>query len=162
MDRGFGSPLARLALNERGNSIVEFGLAAPVIILLVIGAYDHGSAYLDSLRMTGAARAGAQEALYEPNDWQNDARLERAALEDYAGHALTDAEMAASDVSAVASTFCACADGTTVACTTLCAGDAPLRFVRMSLSRTHAVSLPYPWAPGGTFDLQQDAVVRVR
>lgn len=151
-----------LAANDRGNVLVEFGLAAPVVLLLVVGAYDHGSAYVESLKMTGAARAGAQEALYEPNDWQNAARLERAALEDHAGHPLTDAQIAAYPVTAAAITFCACADGSTVGCSTQCSGAAPNRLVRMTLSTTHDVILTYPWASGGSFDLQQEAVVRVR
>ena len=148
--------------DERGNALVEFAIAAPFVLLLVVGAYDHGAAFVDSLRMTGAARAGAQEALFEPNDWQNNARLEQAALEDYAGHALTSAQMASSPVAAVATTFCACADGTTLACTSQCGTEPPFRFVRMRLSRSHSVSMPYPWAPGGSFDLAQEAVVRVR
>lgn len=160
--RSFIARLKAAALDDRGNTLVEFAFAGPVIILLVVGAYDHGSAYMESLRLTGAARAGAQEALFDPNDWQNADRLRRAALEDHAGYALSDAQMSAYPVAAAANTFCACPDGSTVGCSTLCSGAAPQRLVRMTLTTTHDVILPYPWASGGSFGLSQDAVVRVR
>ena len=162
MLRRIASRINRAAGCDSGNALVEFGIAAPVVILLVVGAYDHGSAYMESLRLTGAARAGAQEALFEPKDWQNQTRLRRAALEDHAGHALSDSEMSAYPVAAAATPFCACADGSAVACSALCSGAAPERLVRMTLSTSHGLILPYPWATGRSLDLQQDAVVRVR
>lgn len=162
MVRAIAMNLRRIAKDRGGNTLVEFALAAPVVVLMVVGAYDHGGAYVESLRLTGAARAGAQEALYDPNDWQNADRLRRAALEDHAGHALSDAQMSSYPVSATANMFCACADGSTVACSTQCSGTAPHRLVRMTLSTSHDVILPYPWAGGGSLDLSQNAVVRVR
>jgi Flp pilus assembly protein TadG len=151
-----------LARSDEGNALVEFGLTLPVILALVVGAYDYGSAYVENLRLVGAARAGAQEAMFEPTDWQNTGRMERAALEDHAGYALTDAQIASYPVTASANPYCACPDGTVVGCSTLCSGVAPYRMVELTLSTNHNVVLPYPWVTSGSIGLSQDATVRVR
>jgi Flp pilus assembly protein TadG len=65
--------LAKLARTARsvlrgqsGNSAVEFALVAPILIACGIGAFDYGQAYVEGVRLSGAAREGAQQALYEP------------------------------------------------------------------------------------------------
>lgn len=154
---------ARLRACRKGNSSVEFGLTLPFLILLVFGAIDYGSAYVEGVRLTGAARAGAQYPLYDPTDWDNTDVVEEAALEEYAGHPLTQSEMQSFPVSAVATTFCACTDGTTLACSSTCAGgETPGRFVRVRLSRDVPQTLPYPWVSNGQFTVVRDAVVRAR
>lgn len=52
---------------ERGASIVEFALIAPVLALLVMGALDLSRAYRMQIRLENAAREGAQYAQIEPN-----------------------------------------------------------------------------------------------
>lgn len=155
----------RLGLREccRGNSAIEFALAAPILILLAFGAFDYGSAYVESLRLNGAARAGAQVALYDPLNWDDTARLEQSALEEYAGRGLTSDEVEALPVSAAADAFCACTAGAPLACSDVCpGGDAPGRFVQVTLTRGVPLTLPYPWASGGEVAVQGATVVRVR
>lgn len=155
--------LRGLRLGCRGNSAVEFAIAAPVVILLAFGAFDYGSAYVESLRLNGAARAGAQEALYDPLNWEDTARLEQAALEEYVGHGLTSGEIEALPVSAAATSFCACTAGAVLACSDSCpGGDAPGRFVRVTLNRGLALTLPYPWSDGSQISVQGNTVMRVR
>ena len=147
----------------KGNIAVEFGMAAPILVLLAFGAFDYGSAYVEKVRLNGAARAGAQQALYNSQDWQNTSQMEQVALEEYVGHALTPTEIAAMSVSATANAFCACTAGVTLACTATCpGGESPGQFVSVTLNNATPLTLPYPWANGDTVPVDGQAVVRVR
>jgi Flp pilus assembly protein TadG len=153
----------RLGACRKGNTAVEFGLTAPLLVLLAFGAYDYGSAYVEGVRLNGAARAGAQQALYNSQDWQNTDQMEQLALEEYVGHALTQTEIDAMSVSATANAFCACTAGVTLACTDTCpGGESPGQFVSVTLNNATPLTLPYPWANGDTVQVDGQAVVRVR
>ena len=155
--------LRRMISCPSGSSAVEFGLTAPILVLLAFGAYDYGSAYVESVRLNGAAGAGAQQALYNAQDWQNTDQMEQVALEEYAGHALTPEEIAVMPVAATAQAFCACTGGVALACTDTCpGGGAPGQFVSVTLSNATPLTLPYPWADGDTVQVDGQAVVRVR
>jgi Flp pilus assembly protein TadG len=153
----------RLGACRNGSTAVEFGLTAPLLVLLAFGAFDYGSAYVEGVRLNGAARAGTQQALYNAQDRQNTDQMEQAALEEYVGHALTPEEVALMSVSATAEAFCACTAGVTLACTATCpGGESPGQFVRVSMSHAVPLTLPYPWATGDTVQVDGQAVVRVR
>jgi Flp pilus assembly protein TadG len=153
----------RLGACRKGNTAVEFGLTAPLLVLLAFGAFDYGSAYVEGVRLNGAARAGAQQALYNSQDWQNTDQMEQLALEEYVGHALTQPEIDAMSVSATANAFCACTAGVTLACTDTCpGGESPGQFVSVTLNNATPLTLPYPWANGDTVQVDGQAVVRVR
>lgn len=146
-----------------GNSAVEFALVAPLLILITFGAFDYGRAYVEGVRMNGAARAGAQYALFEPTNWTDGQTMERTALEEYVGHALTDSQLASLPVSAAAADFCACTAGATLACSDTCPdGSSPGRFVRVTLAGAVGLTLPYPWSADGETAVGGEAVVRVR
>jgi Flp pilus assembly protein TadG len=146
-----------------GTAAAEFGLTLPFLVLLAFGAYDYGGAFVEGVRLTGAARAGAQQAIYGAPDWDDTAIAEQAALEEYVGHALTESEILAMEVSAVADTFCGCSDGTTVSCSDSCpGGSAPSRFVRVTLSNAVPLVLHYPWTADGELQLSREAIVRGR
>jgi Flp pilus assembly protein TadG len=153
----------RLGACREGNTAIEFGLTMPLLVLLGFGAFDYGSAYVDSVRLNGAARAGAQQALYNAQNWQNTDQMEQAALEEYVGHVLTPAEIALMSVSATADAFCACTAGVTLACSDTCpGGESPGQFVSVTLNNATPLTLPYPWAEGDTVPVGGQAVVRVR
>jgi hypothetical protein len=142
---------------------VEFAFTVPIMVLLAFGAYDYGSAYIEGIRLTGAARAGTQQALYDPTVWADTAGARRAALEEYVGHALTDDEIQALAVSATADAFCGCSDGTTLSCSGTCPGGSSAgRFLRVTLNTAVPLILPYPWISNGEFNLAREAVVRAR
>ena len=153
----------RVAARHEGSTAAEFALTMPVLVLLAFGAFDYGSAYVESVRLNGASRAGAQQALYNAQDWENTDQMEQAALEEYVGHALTEEEVAAMSVSATAEAFCACTAGGTLACTDTCPGGAaPGQFVRVSMTRAVPLTLPYPWTDDDEVAVDGEAVVRVR
>ena len=152
----------RAASCPGGNTAVEFSMAAPVVILLAVGALDSGSAYVESVRLNGAARAGTQQALYNSQSWQDTDGMAQAALEEYVGHPLTPEQTAEMSVSAEAAAFCACTAGVTLACGGTCPGGAaPSQFVRVSMSRAMPLRLPYPWADSDAVTVNGSAVVRV-
>jgi len=149
--------------DSRANAAVEFALAAPILIALGFGAFDYGSAYVEGVRLSGAARAGAQQALYDVRNWQDEDLIERSALEEYAGRPLTQSEMSTMSVSASSLAFCACQAGADLDCSAICPdGSSPGRFVRVSLSRSVPLTLPYPWENSGSTPVAGEAVVRVR
>ena len=110
-----GDAVRRILACRKGSTAVEFSLTAPILVLLAFGAYDYGSAYVEGVRLNGAARAGAQQALYNAQDWENTDQMEQTALEEYVGHVLTPEEVALMSVSATAEAFCACTAGATLA-----------------------------------------------
>ena len=57
--RPASSCLRRLALSTAGNLTIEFAFLVPVLMMLSFGALELGNIFLQHLRMTGAARAGA-------------------------------------------------------------------------------------------------------
>jgi Flp pilus assembly protein TadG len=46
--------------NEKGQSLVEFALVVPLLLLLVIGIFEFGRAWMTKNIMTGAAREGVR------------------------------------------------------------------------------------------------------
>jgi Flp pilus assembly protein TadG len=158
-----GEVTRRIGACGKGNVAVECGLTLPILMVLALGAFDYGSAYVESIRLNGAARAGAQLSLYDPINWDDTAQAEQSALEQYVGHALTTEEIAAMSVSAAADAFCACTGGVELACSATCPdGSSPGQFVRVNMSRGMPLSFPYPWANGDEVIVDGQAVVRVR
>ena len=48
--------------NDRGQTLVEFALVAPLLLLLLIGTVQFGITYNQYLRLTDAVRTGARKA----------------------------------------------------------------------------------------------------
>jgi Flp pilus assembly protein TadG len=51
---------------EKGQSLVEFALVIPLLLLLVIGIFEFGRAWMTKNVMTGAAREAARMAAVSP------------------------------------------------------------------------------------------------
>ncbi|MBW8269077.1 TadE family protein [Caldovatus aquaticus] len=64
--RRTGARLVRRLRDRRGVSALEFALLLPVLITVLMGAFDLGNAFQQSIRLEAAARAGAQAAFYSP------------------------------------------------------------------------------------------------
>lgn len=153
----------RIGSGRDGSASVELSMALPFLIVIAFGAYDYGSAYVEGIRLSGAARAGAQRVLHDPKGWDETGKLEHAALEEYAGASLTESEALALAVSAAATAFCSCTGGVALGCSSTCpGGDSPGRFVRIAMTRAVPLTLPYPWADGGQVTVDGEAVVRLR
>ena len=59
----------RRAARSRGQTIVEFALILPVLILLLLMAIDFGRVFLGWISLNNAARVGANYAALHPHGW---------------------------------------------------------------------------------------------
>ena len=62
-------PPERSVGRGRGQSLIEFALLLPVLLLLVAGAIDLGRAFYSQITITNAAREGALEASVSPTSF---------------------------------------------------------------------------------------------
>src|SRR6266478_5540273 len=96
-----------LARAERGNAAIEFALATPILLGLLVPVADLGIAFTQQIQVQQAAQAGAQYAL----------------LHGYSSSAITNAVTAATNLPGVSaapapSQSCGCPTGTTIAAAT--------------------------------------------
>jgi Flp pilus assembly protein TadG len=117
----FPMPLLR---DRRGNSIVEFGLAMPILCLLLIGMLDLGKFGLQKMSLLHGAREGAQYGILAYSESTN----------------INSTAVAATGLSGVTGSnnvFCECVSGTTVSCGTTCAGGATLkRYITVTTTKS--------------------------
>jgi Flp pilus assembly protein TadG len=59
----------RFGLDPRGQSLVEFALSAPVVLLMVLFGVDFGRVFLGWVTLTNAARTAANFAAINPTAW---------------------------------------------------------------------------------------------
>jgi len=55
----------------RGQSLVEFALLLPILLLLVLGAMDFGRMFSTKITLTNAAREGANYLARHPDEYPN-------------------------------------------------------------------------------------------
>jgi Flp pilus assembly protein TadG len=134
-----GSRKSRLS-NRRGGALLEIAVAMPMLILIAIGVIDYGRVYYTAITVSNAARAGAEFGstsyyayAFNSADQQSFAQL--------------DGVNAALD-SVRANTVCKCPDGSTVGCSTVCAGYGRARvFVTVRAYKRVTLFLRYPGLP---------------
>ena len=72
---GTASGRKRLILIRKGNSpaqsLVEFALVLPILLLLILGVMDFGRMFYTKMVLTNAAREGANYLAYYPQDANN-------------------------------------------------------------------------------------------
>jgi beta-lactam-binding protein with PASTA domain len=61
--------LPLLPLSNRGQSLVEFALILPLLLLLLLGGIDFGRVFFGSVGVQNAARIAANYAALHPNAW---------------------------------------------------------------------------------------------
>src|SRR6516162_2605486 len=99
---------------ERGSIAIEFGVAAPILIMLALGAADFGSLMNTSAALRGATRAGAE---YARANWNNPSVIDptTATEQTVCGFlGLTYSSGSCSPVTPNVSTSCTCDDDTSV------------------------------------------------
>ena len=121
----------------RGTAAVEFALAAPFLMALIIGMTEVGMAAFEAMQVKNAAEAGAVYASQHPADFTG------------IQNAVTNATGTAGITAAPAPTsFCGCpgASGITAGdCATACAsGSAQGHYVRVNASITHTKIFTFP------------------
>lgn len=120
---------ARLYGCRAGVGAVEFALMLPILVLLMVAVADFGLAVNEKMRLTTAARAGAQAAY--------------KASGDTAGVVVAVQQASGLDAAAItiaSQKSCGCMSGAAVACDGTCAdGNGVRTYVAVSVSES--------WAP---------------
>jgi Flp pilus assembly protein TadG len=131
--------LRRLARADSGSAIAELAVIAPLLVLLVIGLIEVGRFAQYSILVANAARAGAQYGAQNLGTAADFAGMQAAAQNDGQNTA---------GLSATASQFCRCADGTTSTCLpTDCSSSHRLVFVQVDATGTFQSILHFPYVP---------------
>ena len=120
--------------NRRGNALIEAGLTAPVMFLLLSGVLDFGRAFYFTDAAVSAARSGAQYGIESAANFANYAGMQQAAQNDAAG---------ISNFSATASSYCRDSGGNSVACSESGAKG----YVKVQTAITYNLLMPWPGLP---------------
>ena len=132
-------PVLRVATSDRGNVMIEFALALPVMFLLMAGLLDLGRFSMQKSAMLQGAREGAQYGILLSSDSANINTTAQNAT------GLTG-------VTATNSVFCECVAGTTVACTATCTGGATLKtYLTVTTTRSFSSVLSVATLSFGSF-----------
>lgn len=134
-----GQDFRRVVLGNRaGSAAIEFGLAVPLLAILVTGVIEVGFTMYQAMQVTYAAEAGLFYAT--KNGWDQTG-IQNAAL----------SVTGLSGMSAAASQFCGCpsASGITIAaCSDSCGcGDQPSQYIKISVSLTRRSIIPNSGLP---------------
>jgi len=136
--------------NDRGSSLVEAALFAPVLILLFAGAVDLGRAYYVAIEVSSAASSGA---LYGVQNYSDITGMTAAA------------QLDALDVPGLATTAvygCECSDGTlasnTCSSLPLCSTNV-VNYVQVNTTATYSSIFSYSGLPA-SFVLKGNARMR--
>ena len=123
-----------LASDGAGSMMLEFTIALPMLLLLVVGMMDLARLGLDKSALLQGARAGAQYGMANPNDTANINRTAQNAT-------------GLSDVSATSNKFCECSAGVAVSCSSTCSGGGlPKTYINVSLTKAFTSVLAGPSA----------------
>ena len=153
----WASRLAALVRAEGGASAVEFGLAAPVLLGLLVPVADLGMAFSQQLQVQQSAQAGAQYAVNHP--WNSTSVT-----------AIASAVTAASTLpsltaSPAPSQTCGCPTGsaiTSATCGSTCSDGQPAGYyVVVNAQSPYTPTLPYS-VLGSSVTLAAQSTVRIR
>jgi Flp pilus assembly protein TadG len=120
---------------SRGQSFVEFGIVAPVLLLVLLAVADLGRVFFVSIELNDAARAGTQFGIQSPANAADISGMEQAAQNDASN---------ISGVSATASEYCQCPDGTTPACNSSPSCSDMRVYVEVDTTGSFQTLLDYP------------------
>lgn len=122
---------------DAGSAAIEFGLAIPFLLLILMGVIELGYAMFEAMQVHNSVEAGA---LY-------------AAKNGYDATGIAAAVTNATGTPGISATpapvqFCGCPSATgivEIACSATCSGGSPSgQYVRISAKLTHQTILPYP------------------
>lgn len=152
-----GSWLRKLLRAEGGVSAVEFAIAAPILMALLVPVVDLGLAYSEQIQVQQAAQAGAQYASFHP--WNSNSPT-----------TIANAVTAASTLSGITATpapsqVCGCPNGSTITsatCNSTCTnGESAGYYVVVNAQLPYTPQLPYS-VLGNSVTLTAQATVRIR
>lgn len=150
-------PTWRLIRAAEGTSAVEFALATPIVLALLVPVADLGMAFSQQIKVQQSAQAGAQYAAIHP--WNSSSAT-----------AIANAVTAASSLTSLTaspapSQTCGCPTGsavTSVKCGTTCSdGQSAGYYVVVNAQAPYVPQLPYSLL-GSSVTLTAQSTVRIR
>lgn len=152
--RRWSRHLARLGRAIGGTAAVEFGLAAPILMGLLVPVADLGIAFAEQMQVQQAAQAGAQYALLHGYD--------STAISSAVSHGSTLSGVSASPAP---SQSCGCPTGSAISavtCGTTCSnGEIAGSYVFVNSQAVYTPVLPYSLL-GDSVTLAAQTAVRVQ
>ena len=143
----------RLARGESGSALLEMAVVAPLLILILVGAFEVGRFAQLAIVVGNAARAGVQYGAHDLITANDNAGMRTAALND--GQNMTGLTVT------TATHFCRCADGSASTCqATDCSSSHRLVFVQVDTNGAFSSLFHLPGVPA-TFNVNGHAVMRV-
>ena len=153
-------PLAFLMRAERGNAAIEFALATPILIGLLVPVADIGMAFSQQIKVQQAAQAGAQYALL--HGWDSASTPPGSKISNAVTAATTLASVSATPAP---TTSCGCPSGTAITaatCSSTCSdGEAAGSYVFVNAQSAYTPTLPYSVFGSGV-TLTAQAAVRIQ
>jgi hypothetical protein len=138
---------------SHGQSLVEFALVVPLLLLLLIGAVEIGRAAYFSIAVTNAARAAVQYGAQSPVTAADDIGIKQ--------HALNDAPMLSpSDVTW--SNYCQCPNGNPApnCFPTDCSGGRFISYLQVNTQMQLTPLIGFPGLPA-SFPLRGQAIMEI-
>jgi Flp pilus assembly protein TadG len=123
---------------SRGQAAVEVALIAPVLVVLLMIVGEFLRIYYTTIELNNAARAGVQYGINSPANAANLQGMQQAALTD--GGDITG-------MTATASEYCECSDGSAVSCGTANACADERVYVEVDTSATFYTLTDWPGIP---------------
>jgi hypothetical protein len=144
--------LGRLASADSGSAIAELAIISPLLVLMLIGLIEVGRFAQYSIVVGNAARAGVQYGAQDLGTADDLTGMQNAAKNDGQN---------VGGLSATATRFCRCADGSASTCQpTDCANNHRLVFVQVDATGTFQSILHVPGIPGSQ-TVTSTAIMRV-
>ena len=138
---------------RRGNALIEFAIAAPILFLLVFGVADFARMFTTANAVTSAARAATQYGMMSPAHYGDATGIAAAATADASGIA---------GLAVNSSQFCACSiGGTHVSCPATCSTGTAETYIQVTVSAPFSTTFSYPGVPSTT-QVSTTSVVRVQ
>lgn len=125
---------------DGGSAAVEMALVTPLLVGLLLSAFDFGRVFHYAVSVTGAAHAGAQWGSTSTANSQNTSQMRTIAESHAPGLGVT----------ASATTICRCGNGTATpspqACNVGCVGTLRM-YASVTATRTFTTTVNYPGIP---------------
>lgn len=142
---------------ERGNAALEFALATPMLVAMLVPVADLGMAFSEQIQVQQAAQAGAQYATFHP--WNTSSPT-----------AISNAVLAAGNLSTLTASpapkqTCGCPSGsaiTTTTCGSICSDSQSAGYyVTVNAQAPYTSAMPYS-VLGSSVIITAQSTVRVR
>ncbi len=154
-------PISRSHRWRRGQSIVEFAVAAPLLALMLVSTADFARVFYFSIALDNAARAGAQYGSQTVIAAANTTGIQNAATTD--GSNIPSLSALASQCT------CESPSGSVTACTaapfsmpsSYCTTNSSATFVQVITSATFTTIVHYPGLPN-SFPMTGKAIMQVQ